>query len=322
MARLPLRFEQNGGQWDPAVRFTARSKGSNLQLTAHGPAFQVGSSRVEIGLAHGNPSPVIEPLDRLPATTNYMVGPRSQWRTGIANFARVRYQGVYPGIDVVYYGNQNQLEYDFVLAPGANPDAIRLNFKGDVKVSLTPAGDLALDSNDSQILQKAPVIYQDKRPIKGRYTLLAHNQVGFRLARYDRTRPLVIDPILVYCTYMGSSGADRVTAMKMGPKGQLYITGSTNTGEMQYIDGAYNNFSAGLTDIFLAIVDTTANGNFALKYFSYLGGGNVDIRLEPGCGFQGRRLPGRFHHLHRFPDGRLLPSRLPVPPPSPLVLWR
>ena len=201
-----------------------------------------------------------------------MVGPRSQWRTGIANFARVRYQSVYPGVDVVYYGNENQLEYDFVLAPGANPDAIRLNFKGDVKVSLTPAGDLAIDSNDAQILQKAPVIYQDNRPIKGRYTLLAHNQVGFRLERYDRTRPLVIDPILVYCTYMGSSGADRVTAMKMGPKGRLYITGSTNTGEMPYIDGAYNNLSSGLTDIFLAIVDTTANGNFALKYFSYLGG--------------------------------------------------
>src|SRR3954454_11643568 len=177
MAWLPLRFEQNGGQWDPSVRFTARSKGSDLQLTAHGPAFQVGSSRVEIGLAHGNTSPVIEPLDRLPATTNYMVGSRSQWRTGIANFARVRYQGVYPGIDVVYYGNQNQLEYDFVLAPGANPDAIRLKFQGDVKVHLTAAGDLALRSSDAEILQKAPVVYQDGRQIKGRYTLLANNQV-------------------------------------------------------------------------------------------------------------------------------------------------
>ena len=215
----------------------------------------------------------------MPAATNYLVGARSQWHTGVANYARVRYQSVYPGIDVVYYGNQNQLEYDFVLAPGANPDAIRLNFHGDVKVSLTPAGDLALDSNGAQILQKAPVIYQDNRPIKGRYTLLARNQVGFRLDRYDRTRPLVIDPILLYCTYMGSSGADRVTAMKMGPNGRLYITGSTTTGEMQYIDGAYNNFSSGLTDIFLAIVDTTANGNYALKYFSYLGGANLDTPL-------------------------------------------
>ena len=279
MARLPLRFEENRGQWDPSVRFTARSNGANLQLTARGPAFLVGSSRVEIGLVHGNASPVIEPLDQLPAVTNYMVGPRTQWHTGIANYARVRYQSVYPGIDVVYYGNQNQLEYDFVLAPGANPDAIRLNFHGDVQVSLTPAGDLALDSDGAQILQKAPVIFQDNRRIKGRYTLLARNQVGFRLDRYDRTRPLVIDPILVYCTYMGSSGADRVTAMKMGPNGLLYVTGSTTTGEMPYIDGAYDNFSAGLTDIFLAIIDTTANGNFALKYFSYLGGSNVDTPL-------------------------------------------
>jgi hypothetical protein len=97
----------------------------------------------------------------------------------------------------------------------------------------------------------------------------------------------VIDPILVYCTYMGSSGADRVTAMKMGPNGQLYVTGSTSTGEMPYIDGAYDNFTAGLTDIFLAIIDTTANGNFALKYFSYLGGSNVDIPLALEVDFKG-----------------------------------
>ena len=278
-AHLPLRFEENRGQWDPSVRFTARSNGASLQLTAHGPVFLVGSSRVEIDLVHASTAPVIQPLDRLPATTNYMVGARSQWHTGIANYARVRYQSVYPGIDVVYYGNQNQLEYDFALAPGANPDAIRLNFRGDVKVSLTPSGDLALDSDGTQVLQKAPVIYQDNRPIKGRYTLLAGNQVGFRLERYDRTRPLVIDPILVYCTYMGSSGADRVTAMKMGPNGLLYVTGSTNTGEMPYIDGAYDNFNAGLTDVFLAIIDTTANGNFALKYFSYFGGSNNDTPL-------------------------------------------
>jgi hypothetical protein len=276
MARLPLRFEENRGQWDASLRFTARSAGANLQLTARGPAFLVGASRVEIALVHASPSPVIEPLDRLPATTNYMVGARSQWHTGIANYSRVRYHSVYPGIDVVYYGNQNQLEYDFVLAPGANPDAIRLHFRGDVQVSLTPDGDLALRSNGAQVLQKAPEIYQDNRSIRGRYTLLARNQVGFRLDRYDRTRPLVIDPILVYCAYMGSSGNDRITAMKMGPNGQLYITGTTPNGEMPAIDGAYNNLNAGKTDIFLAIIDTTG-GNFTLKYFSYLGGADNDV---------------------------------------------
>jgi hypothetical protein len=276
MARLPLRFEENRGQWDASVRFTARSAGANLQLTARGPAFLVGANRVEISLVHASASPVIQPLDRMPATTNYMVGARSQWHTGIANYSRVRYQSVYPGIDVVYYGNQNQLEYDFVLAPGANPDAIRLHFGGDVQVSLTPDGDLALRSDGAQVLQKAPVIYQDNRPIRGHYTLLARNQVGFRLDRYDRARPLVIDPILIYCAYYGSSGNDRIIAMKMGPNGQLYITGSTPTSEMPYIDGAYDNTNDGLTDLFLAIIDTT-DGNFTLKYFSYLGGTNNDV---------------------------------------------
>ena len=287
------------------MRFTARSNGANLQLTALGPAFLVGSSRVEIDLFHGSAAPAIQPLDRLPAITNYMVGARSQWHTGIANYARVRYQAVYPGIDVVYYGNQNQLEYDFELAPGANPDAIRLNFRGDVKVSLTPSGDLALDSNGTQVLQKAPVMRQDNRRIQGRYTLLARNQVGFRLERYDHTRPLVIDPILVYCTYMGSSGTDRVTAMKMGPNGLLYVTGSTSTGEMLYIDGAYDNFNDGLTDVFLAIIDTTANGNFALKYFSYYGG-SKSIPRWPWTWIPMAWLHRRHHHLGGFAAGRKL----------------
>jgi hypothetical protein len=197
MARLPLRFEENRGQWDSSIRFIGRSSGANLQLTASGPAFLMGSKSVEISLVHASPSPVIEPLDQLPAATNYMVGPRTRWHIGVANYARVRYRGVYPGIDVIYYGNLNQLEYDFVLAPGANPDAIRLNFRGDVHVSLTPAGDLALDSNGVRVLQKAPAIYQDNRRINGRYTLLSHNQAGFRVDRYNRARPLVIDPLLI-----------------------------------------------------------------------------------------------------------------------------
>ena len=112
---------------------------------------------------------------------------------------------------------------------------------------------------------------------EGRYTLLANNEVGFRLAGYDRARALTIDPILVYCEYIGTSGADQITTMKMAANGLLYVAGSTNTAEFSTIDGAYSDHSLGLTDIFLAIIDTTANGNFALKYFSYLGGSGLDI---------------------------------------------
>jgi hypothetical protein len=276
IARLPLRFEENRGQFDPSVRFMARSNGANLRLTANGPSFLVGGSPVGIAMVHANASPAITPLERMPAVTNYMVGPREGWRTGIANFARVRYQGVYPGIDVVYYGAGNQLEYDFVLAPGANPDAIRMKINGDVRVRITPEGDLSMESGGAQVLQKAPVVMQGKRKIAGSYTLIARNEVGFRLGRYDRAQPLTIDPLLVYCTYFGTSGGDQVTALKMTAKGLLYLTGFTTTGEFSTIDGAYSDHSLGLTDIFMAIVDTTANGNFALKYFSYLGGSGND----------------------------------------------
>src|ERR1019366_9255773 len=320
MARLPLRFEENRGQWDASVRFTARSNGANLQLTAHGPAFLVGSSRVEIGLVHASPSPVIQPLDPLPATTNYMVGARSQWHTGIANYARVRYQSVYPGIDVVYYGNQNQLEYDFVLAPGANPDAIRVNFRGDVQVSLTPDGDLALDSGGAQVLQKAPIIYQDNRPIKGRYTLLAHNQAGFRLDRYDRTRSLVIDPILVYCAYIGSSGADSATVMNgfvatidpslyggdsltystylggtdglssvngmaLDPAGFIYLIGTTKATDCPLTTSVYAQALFGSQDAFLTKLDRNST---SLVYSTYLGGGLTDEGRSIAVGSDGK----------------------------------
>jgi hypothetical protein len=136
-----------------------------------------------------------------------------------------------------------------------------------------------VDAGGAQVIQKKPLIYQDGRQIAGRYTLAAHNQVGLTLEEYDRTRPLVIDPILLYCTYVGTSGQDQITAMKMGPNGRLYITGSTNTGEFQTINGAYSDHTLGLVDIFLAIVDTTPNGNYALTYLSYLGGSNNDVPM-------------------------------------------
>ena len=131
LARLPLRFEANQGQWDPAVRYAARANGYALLLTAGGPVVSFpGSGRVDIQLLNSNRAAPIEPLDRLPAHTDYFLGSREHWHTGIPNYSRVRYRAVYPGIDVVYYGNPSRLEYDFVLQPGADPRAIRLKFRG------------------------------------------------------------------------------------------------------------------------------------------------------------------------------------------------
>jgi len=293
LARLPLRFEANQGQFSPEVRYAARTGGYNLLLTDQGARLSVGGMQaVDITLLNANHSPAIEPLDALSARTDYFVGRRESWHAGVRSYSRVRYSGVYPGVDVVYYGSQGQLEYDFVLRPGADPSAIRLKFSGAGHVAITPEGDATYQTAGGRVVQKRPVIYQqdaatgNRREISGRYVLLAKGVVGVRLEGYDRARTLVIDPVLVYSTYMGGSLTDKINAVRLDAQGLLYMVGQTDT------TGAANNFAgdlpatgnyylptnAGITDAFLAIVDTTgANGNYGLVYFSYLGGTNIDI---------------------------------------------
>jgi hypothetical protein len=288
LAQLPLRFEANQGQMGPAVRYSAHAGGYDLFLTKNGPslAFRTAgpvpqSRRVDISLLNSNRAPAIEALDRFQTRTDFFRGNRADWRTNVPSYSRVRYRAVYPGVDVVYYGNQNQLEYDFVLQPGADPNAIRMKFSGDGHLSLSLEGDLVLESGDARIVQKKPFIYQDdpktsvRRQVAGGYTLLGHNLVGLRLDHYDRTRTLVVDPTLTYVTYLGGPGVDMINAVKLGPKGLLYITGQTDTNALPGF--GYASSTTGLTDIWVCVLDTT-NG-FGLVYASYLGGTNLDIPL-------------------------------------------
>ena len=284
MARLPLRFEANQGQAPADVRYTARAGAYTLQLRPAGSSVLLGSQRVDISLVGGNRAPRIEAFDPLQARTNYFVGRRDQWRTGVRSYARVRYASVYPGIDMVYYGNQRQLEYDFVVAPGAEPRAIRLRFDGAKNVRISSDGDLLVDD----MIQKRPVIYQDnpRREISGRYVMLGRNPVGVRVGDYDRSRELVIDPVLTYLTYMGGTGGDRINASKLvGNK--LYLTGQTTNQDLGSTEGAYNREHKGLTDMFLAIVDVTPGAGYPLLYMTYFGGTNIDIGLALDVDSQG-----------------------------------
>src|SRR3954447_4000500 len=222
LARLPLRFEANQAQLPPDVRYAARAGAYSLSLKSSGPSLSLGSHRVDISLLNSNRAPRIEALDPLPTRTDYFVGSRDRWRANVPSFARVRYTAVYPGVDLVYYGNRSQLEYDFVLAPGADPRAIRMQFQGADRVRIADTGDLLVDD----MIQKRPIIYQEnpRREIAGRYVLLGRNTVGVRVTAYDRSRQLVIDPVLSYLTYMGGTGTDRINAAKLY-KNLLYITG-------------------------------------------------------------------------------------------------
>jgi len=288
LAGLPLRFEANQGQWNPDVRFLARSGGVKVLLTDRGPAVGLPEAgRVDLVLEGAAP-PRIQPLEPLAARTDYFIGARSNWHTGVTSYARVRYAQVYRGIDAVYYGNQGRLEYDFLLAPGADAGAIRMRFSGADRLRITPAGDLEVQAGGGTLIEKRPLVRQGDVAVAGRYVLLARDVAAFRLGRYDHSRPLVIDPLLIYSTYIGGTGDDQVNAVKLRANGLLYVTGYTDSLNMPYINGAYANSPlGGATNIFVAILDTTAAGGFQPTYFGYVGGSAVDIPLAMALDAQG-----------------------------------
>jgi len=282
LARLPLRFEANQGQWSADVHYAARTGGGALLLTRRGAALVGGGHRVDISMVKANTAAPIEALDPLRARTNYFVGSRENWRTGVESFTRVAYRSVYPGIDIVYYGNGDQLEYDFVLRPGADPRAIRFQFRGAGRVQLTAEGDLSIESGGAQFVQKRPVVYQEdpvtavRRPVEGRYELLAHRTIGLRLNAYDPSRPLVIDPVVTYSIFIGGSSTDVISAMTTDAQGLIYVAGYTQNADLPPVGNAAQPTFSASKDGFIAVLDPKKLGSDTWVYFTFLGGGRDD----------------------------------------------
>jgi hypothetical protein len=288
LSRLPLHFEQNKGQWSSEVLYAARSGSGTLFLTAHGPALRAYAGktatarRVDISLERGNPAPVIEPLDRLAARTDYFTGSRAHWRAGVSQFARIAYRSVYPGVDIVYYGNPDQLEYDLQLHPGADPHTIRLRFQGADRIDVTPEGDLRVECAGANLIQKRPVLYQEdtntseRRTIAGRYRLLARDIVGVEVADFDRSRTLVIDPVLHYASFIGGSSTDVINAVTAGADGLVYVAGYTTSADLQPTYNGVNGAITGGKDAFIAAFDPNRYGGPSLRYLTYLGGSRND----------------------------------------------
>ena len=236
--KLPLSFEANEGQQDGQVKFLSRGSGYNLFLTnreavlvltkPEKPATSPASKATHATLAQepkrqstvlrtqligANPAGKVTGEEELPGKVNYFIGhDPAKWRTDVATYARVRYEEVYPGIDLVYYGNQGQLEYDFVVGPGADPARIRLRVAGARKMYVNGQGQLVVQTAGGAVRWNKPAIYQEMdgqhRSVKGKYVLRRGHELSFEVAAYDTDRPLVIDPILVYSTYLGGSDSD------------------------------------------------------------------------------------------------------------------
>jgi hypothetical protein len=230
-------------------------------------------------LLGANPKSEVFGQDQLLGTSNYFVGnDPKQWRTGIRQYANVRYAGVYPGVDLVYYGNQQELESDFVLQPGADSGLIRFGIEGASSLRLVH-GDLILRSPLGEVNLRRPQIYQKangrRRKIGGEYVLKGKNQVGFRIASYDRRQQLVIDPVLAYSTYIGGSSSffgQQITGIAVDKKGNAYVTGSTDSPQFP-VTNALQPVIRGPSDAFVAKINPDGTG---LVYSTFLGGSSYE----------------------------------------------
>ncbi len=286
--RLPLRFEVNQGQSDGPVAFLARGQGYSLFLTpteavlSLHPTGRHGSQAdavVRMRLADANPHPQLAGVDVLPGTSNYFIGSDpAQWRRDVPGYARVKYSGVYPGVDLIYYGNQRQLEYDIVVAPHADPRRIALTFDGVREMSLDPDGDLVLHTPHGDIAQHKPVIYQERngqrQKVDGRYVWRGNHGVGFEIADYDSSRALVIDPLLAYATYLGGNGNDIGYAIAVDGAGNAYVAGVTASTSFPGTGASpIQSTWKGSNDVFVTKLNPAGT---ALVYSTYLGGSGGD----------------------------------------------
>ena len=286
--QLPLSFESNEGQTDPHVDFITRGSGYTLFLTPREAMLALHSPSAETMLhmkfVGSEAKPQVAGQEQLPGKVNYFIGkdPR-RWRAGIATYAKVAYKNLYPGVDLIYYGNQRQLEYDFVVHPGTDPDIIALRFEGAQQLKVDAQGELVLHADDGEIRQRKPSIYQEidgvRHEVAGSYKLKDRNTVGFQLADYDASRPLVIDPVLVYSTFLGGTDFDEGVDITVDASGNAYVTGVTTQltppPNFPTTPGAFDTtFNGGFFDAFVTKLNPAGA---ALVYSTFLGGSGDDF---------------------------------------------
>jgi hypothetical protein len=299
-ASLPLTFEANTGQTNPQVKFLSRGRGYTLFLTRGEAVLFLAQSEknstgadslssyqtdklrnmnvevLRLKFVGVNREPRIEALDELPGKSNYFLSnDPTKWRTNVPTYARVKYHEIYPGVDLAYYGNQGQMEEDFIVSPAASVQAIRLAIAGAKKLRVDTQGNLSMLVNGGELILRKPAIYQTqngvKRLIEGRYVLRGKREVGFKVAAYDRKLPLIIDPVLSYSTYLGgTTGSTVATGVAVDALGNAYVTGPTTSVDFPTTLGSYQSSAPlGSTSAFISKISPDGK---SLIFSTYLGG--------------------------------------------------
>ncbi len=318
--KLPLSFEANNGQMDGRVRFRSRGSKYSLFLTQDGVVLalrgvkkpqdlytrnRVASQQaaetksvIRMCLIGNKAGVAVTGTDQLPGTSNYLIGSDpKKWRTNVPTYGKVKYSEVYPGVDLLYYGNQGgELEYDFVVAPGADPTAIRFALSGaegrfqgqskgrKIKFKIDSKGDLVTKTGYGEVRFHEPLVYQtrgnegQREAVVGHYVLRAGGQIGFEIGSYDYSKPLFIDPVLSYATYLGGSVQDGGAAIAVDALGNAYVTGMTLSADFPTVNPIQATCNGGTGcansgDVFVTKVN--ADGS-ALVYSTFLGGSGED----------------------------------------------
>lgn len=372
---LPLSFEANQGQTDGQVRFLSRGQGYTLFLTDTEAVLSLkrSSSRADLPspghrswaanvlksqiqnpaspspreamrdvlrlqLAGVNTNAKVVGVDLLPGRSNYFHGrDQKQWGTNVPQYAKVRYENLYPGIDLVYYGNQGRIEHDFVVAPGADPRAISLKVDAAEKIDIDSAGDLVLRSTNGEVRLRKPVVYQvkpsaisnpqsqieERKPADGSFVLAANNRVTFEIGPYDRSLPLIIDPVLIYSTYFGGSDGDGAIHMKVDRFGNTYLVGSTFSPDFPTTSAAYDRLcgtdgSCLFGDAFVTKLNPEGT---EIVYSTYLGGSDEDVGSKIAVDPEGNAYISGVTISSDFPTTPNAPQPYFGGKPEGCVLW-
>lgn len=299
LARLPIAFEPNVGQSAAPVEFLSRGSGYGLFLTPTEAVLALAGRKgqapaaIKMQFANANAVPEIVATEKLRGHTNYFIGKDpSRWLHGVSQFGRVRYANLYPGIDLDFYGHEGRLEYDFTVAPAADPRNIQLQFQGADDMHLAGNGDLVLSAGNRELRFQAPHVYQKagdrEDSVSGSFVVLASGRAGFRVGPYDRSRALVIDPVLTYSTYLGGSGEEscgiivngsqtaavpHCPAVAVDSASRVYIAGSTTSAGNTFPGGGAVTLN-GTADVFVARISVASSGGTAalgVDYVTYLG---------------------------------------------------
>ncbi len=302
--QLPLEFEANQGQTAPDVRFLSRGDGYTLFLTGNEavmtlrqpapgstsrpgrakfgkdlhnrrPAEKVSVLRMRLDGANANAS--VSGVDRMPTKVNYFIGnDPKKWHTDVPAYSQVKYQGIYPGVDLLFYGSQRHLEYDFLVAPGADAKQIALDVQGADKLHVDRNGDLLMTVHGGEVELQKPIIYQtvngERREIAGNYVLANNREVRFAVSNYDHSQPLTIDPVLNYVTYLGGTGTDTALGIALDAVGDAYIAGFTSSTDFPQQNAEPPTPPTDIAAEGTAFVSELNPTGTALLYSTYLGG--------------------------------------------------